>query len=125
MSTKPETPNIRRSENVFPPFRYRDSSSIIGTSHKTQSLGVALAPEMKLWLRQIGLLAMLLLLRGLKWCLASNLLITALMEETSDTYGHCATCDSLKERHVEWQTILTIFSVHLLSGDHHGQVSLL
>jgi hypothetical protein len=116
MSTKPETPKIRRSENVFPPFRYRDSSSIIGTSHQTQSLGVALAPEMELWLRQNGLLAMLLLLRGLKWCLASNLLITALKEKTSDTDGHCAT---LKERHIELQTILKIFSVHLLSGDHH------
>jgi hypothetical protein len=120
---KPQTSGARKTSP--PPFRYRDSSSIIGTSHEIQSLGVALAPEMELWLRQIGLLAMLPLLRGLKCFLASNLLITAHSDMTGNTYGRCATCDSLKERHIELQAILKMFSVPLLSSDNHVRTSLL
>lgn len=55
-------------------------------THNGCFLSTALASAKALWLRHIGLLALLPLLRGLRWMLAGKLL-TAQVQKSGDTYN--------------------------------------
>jgi hypothetical protein len=66
------------------PRLYRDGGCLV-TPHNGCFLSTALASAKELWLRHIGLLALLPLLRGLRWKLAGKLL-TAQVQKSGDTY---------------------------------------